>query len=77
MNTAGARKKCGKELLKIAPYVEADDRKQAMAEFSVSYVTISRYLTGKVANLIFGINLLNFLKRRIEQRSNALSALTS
>jgi hypothetical protein len=77
MNTAGARKKCGKELLKIAPYIEAEDRKQAMTEFSVSYVTISRYLTGKVANLIFGINLLNFFKRRIQQRAVALSELTS
>lgn len=75
MRTEDAKKKCAQELRKIAKLLEAEDRKKAMTEFDISYVTVSRYLSGKVANLILGINLLNFFKKRVRRRSSQISGL--
>jgi hypothetical protein len=75
MRTEDAKKKCARELRKIAKLLEAEDRKKAMTEFDISYVTVSRYLSGKVANLILGINLLNFFKKRVRRRSSQISGL--
>jgi hypothetical protein len=77
MGTEAAKRRCARELAKLAPLLEAEDRKLAMVEFDISYITVSRYLTGKVSNLILGINLLNFFKRKILERSQELNKLTS
>jgi hypothetical protein len=75
MKTSDARHKCGAELKKISALVEAADRKKAMEEFGVSYVTISRYLRGHVANLILGIRLLQLFKKLVRRRSASLGKL--
>jgi predicted type IV restriction endonuclease len=75
MHIENAKIKCARELRKIAKLLEPEDRKKAMAAFDVSYVTISRYLSGKVANLILGINLLNFFKKQVRKRSDRISGL--
>jgi predicted type IV restriction endonuclease len=75
MRIETAKIKCARELNKIAKLLEPEDRKKAMAQFHVSYVTISRYLSGKVANLILGINLLNFFKKQVRRRTERISGL--
>jgi hypothetical protein len=74
--TKTPQQKCGQQLMKIAPDVQAEDRRAAMQEFGKSYVTIGRYLKGEVANLVLGINLLSFFKRLIEMRTCRLEELS-
>lgn len=66
---------CAKELIKISPYVTAEDRKLAMMGFNISYVTVSRYLNGTVANLVLGIRLLDFFRNQINKRAADLAIL--
>jgi hypothetical protein len=72
---ADVKNKCGRELKAISKQLEPEDRKKAMAEFNISYVTVSRYSSGKVANAVLGINLLNFFKKRVRRRNNKMSQL--
>jgi hypothetical protein len=66
---------CGRELKKLQKHLLPIDRKKAVATFDINYVTISRYVNGKVGNLALGIRLLNFFKKRINKRANELKKL--
>jgi hypothetical protein len=68
-----AQEKCAAELKQLAVLLEPADRRAAMQEYNVSYITISRYLCGQVANLVLGINLLNFFKNRLRKREQVLN----
>ena len=64
---------CAIRLKEIATQVTADDRKMAEKEFGVHYVTIARYLGGKIGKIDIGIKLYEFFNERIEQRKAALA----
>lgn len=57
----------------LTPLLVPEDRKEAMAQHSINYVTISRYLQGDVANLVLGLDLLNFFTDRINKRKTQLN----
>jgi hypothetical protein len=66
---------CAEKLAKLQNKITAEDRKGAMAEYDISYVTVSRYLNGKGANLVLGISLLNFFIKQINKRAKDLKSL--
>lgn len=68
-------KTCAAKLKKIKKAITAEDRKQAMTVFNKSYITITRYLGGNVANLSLGLGLLQFFHKRIQQRLDELNNL--
>lgn len=70
-----AKTECAKKLKKIAPQVTAQDRKDAVIKFQKSYVTISRYLTGRVGEIETGLGLLKFFYAAIEKRRDELNDL--
>jgi hypothetical protein len=72
MKLSSTNRKCAALLKKINSEVNAGDRKAAMKQFSVSYVTIGRYLKGQVANLEFGFQLQAFLRKRLRKRLTAM-----
>jgi hypothetical protein len=65
---------CAEKLKGISKGVFADDRKAAMVEFDISYVTLWRYLKGDVKNVNLGVSLHTFLNERIENRKELLTA---
>ena len=67
-NTKSTEKSCIMQLENLRPYITSDDRRKAMAEYSISYGTVGRYLTGKVPNLTLGTNLLNFFVQQLKKR---------
>lgn len=67
---------CGKELQDLRKHLLPIDRKKAVAAFKINYVTVSRYVNGKVGNLSLGIKMLNFFLKRIQKRANELKALS-
>jgi hypothetical protein len=73
MKTDHAKEKCSAGLLQIAKDVLPADRKKAMTIYNRSYITISRYLGGQVANLALGIELLNFFKNQLRKRDNKIN----
>lgn len=75
MNSGDAKKKCGRQLKKLVPHLTPEDRRGAMAQFKISYVTVSRYLQGNVANLVLGINLLNYFTSALSNRGRQLNDL--
>jgi hypothetical protein len=68
---------CGQQLKALVKEITAVDRRNAMAKFNISYVTVSRYLQGKVANLVLGINLLNYFTTTLDNRSSELDKLVN
>jgi hypothetical protein len=66
---------CAAELKKLRLKVTAEDRKFAMKELKVSYITIGRYTGGRVANLVLGISLLSIYRTRIKEREHRLLEL--
>lgn len=70
-------KKCASELKKIREFITAEDRKQAIVSLKVSYVTISRYLQGKVANPYLGVKLLDFFTQQLKNREAAITVLSA
>lgn len=73
-SSSGAQNmKCARLLKQLVPLLVPEDRKEAMAKHSISYVTISRYLQGDVANLALGLSLLNFFTGRINKRKAELN----
>lgn len=70
-----AKISCTKKLKRLAPQVTAQDRKDAVVKLKKSYVTISRYLTGKVASIQTGLNLLEFFDTAIKKRNDKLNDL--
>jgi hypothetical protein len=73
MHPHKANERCAKNLATIKEYITASDRRAAMKHFNISYVTISRYLNGQVANLVLGINLYAFFKKRIRRYENLVN----
>lgn len=74
---ATENRNCAKLLQKLVSRIASEDRKAAMENFSISYVTVSRYLQGDVANLVLGLDLLNFFSQRISARKQQLDQLNS
>lgn len=68
-------KVCALQLLVVAEKVTAQDRRNAMSHLSISYVTVGRYLQGKVANLDTGLKLLNYFDNAIDNRHAELIRL--
>lgn len=68
LNAKLTLKNCAIQLKDLRPYITAHDRKEAMAEYGISYGTVGRYLTGKVPNLTLGTNLLNFFVQQLKKR---------
>lgn len=66
------KKQCAYKLKTMAPNVSAKDKKDAAKELGVHYNTVSNYLDGKVADIEKGIELVGFLKGRIEDRIRGL-----
>lgn len=63
------------KLKSLAESISGDDRKEACEKYSKSHVTISNYLSGKVANEDFGLELLEFFHGRINDRAERLKAI--
>jgi hypothetical protein len=59
------KENCAKGFAKIKEDISAEDRKMAMKKFDISYVTVSRYVNGNIANIHLGISLLTFFKERL------------
>jgi ActR/RegA family two-component response regulator len=72
MKITDTREQCAALLKKVTPGLNADDRRAAMSQFNLSYATIRRYLSGEVANLARGIQLLNFFRQRLQKRVKAM-----
>lgn len=70
-----AKAECAKKLKKIAPQVTAQDRKDAVIKFDLSYITISRYLTGKIGEVDTALNVLEFFDTAIKKRKGKLDDL--
>lgn len=62
-----------KQLDEIRPKVSGDDRRDAAYELKVHIETVNRYMRGEVSKEPFGLDLLSFLKARIEKREKALA----
>jgi hypothetical protein len=62
------QKEYAKLLKELQPVINAGDRAAAMKRFKVSYVTMSRYISGKVANIYFAMGLNDFLRKRLAKR---------
>lgn len=65
--------KIKKELGALASKVSVDDKLQAAMQLKAHPETIARYLRGEVSKESFGLNLLSFLKNRIEEREKILA----
>lgn len=57
-----------KGLEDIAPLVKTEDIMEGALELGVHYMTIHRYLNGKVKKEKFATDLLKFLKSKVENR---------
>lgn len=66
---------CGKELKGLKQHLLPIDRKKAVSAFNIHYVTVSRYVNGRVGNISLGIRMLNFFLKRIRKRANELKTL--
>jgi len=67
-----------KEVLKeqfesLSQKIDSDDRAYASIHFKVSQETVNRYIRGLIRKEAFALNLLSFLKDRIEEREKALT----
>ena len=62
-------------LLKIAPNVTSGDRKKCAQELKISKQTICYYLNGRVTNNDKGLQLLEYLSQRIDDRQNEIQQL--
>lgn len=65
--------KCADQLKELAGNVTEEDRLTAALELHCSYTTITRYLGGKVKKIDFGIKLLQFLNKRVQERQKAFA----
>lgn len=61
-------------LQEMRPLVSSGDRKDAAKELDVSNVTIIRYLNGKAKDIETATNLIQFFKKRIEERERIIEA---
>lgn len=61
--------------IKLAPDVTAKDRTDCAKKLKVSKQIICYYLAGKVSNNDKAIQILEFLKNRIETRQNEIEQL--
>jgi orotate phosphoribosyltransferase-like protein len=62
-------------LLKIAPNVTANDRKECAQELNISKQTICYYLTGRVSNNDRALQILEFFIQRIDNRQKDIKQL--
>lgn len=62
-------------LLAMAPNVTPDDRKLLAKVLGVTKPTISNYLRGKVQNNDRGLQMIEILKARIQQRESKINLL--
>lgn len=62
-------------LIRLAPEVTAKDRTECSKKLKLSKVTICYYLSGKVTNNDKALNVLEFLKERIETRQQEIQEL--
>lgn len=56
----------------IYPSVTTEDRRAAMEELEIGQFTLIQYLKGRVTNLDTAMKLIQFLRRRIEDRQKEL-----
>lgn len=64
---------CTEKLNAIAASVTSEDKKEAIRELGIHYITVHRYLNGIVKKIDTGIALYQFLNARIESRKTALA----
>lgn len=62
-----------KNLKEIGKLVTEEDRLKAALDLEKNYVTVQRYLYGKVAKVSFGEKLLKYMKVRIAEREKAIA----
>jgi hypothetical protein len=60
------------EMTSLSEKVSMEDKLSAALEFKVHPETINRYLRGEVKKEGFGLELLKFLKERVEKREQIL-----
>jgi len=61
------------EMAILSEKVSTDDKLLAAVEFKVHPETVNRYLRGEVRKEGFGLDLLKFLKERVEKREEILN----
>lgn len=61
--------------IKLAPDVTAKDRTDCAKKLKISKQIICYYLAGKVSNNDKALQILEFLKQRIESRQNEIENL--
>lgn len=71
----GQRIQIAQALIRIAPEVTAKDRTECAKRLRLSKITICYYLGGKVTNNDKALQVLEFLKNRIQTRQEEISKL--
>jgi hypothetical protein len=61
-------------LQELRPLISSKDREAAEKELNVSPVTIIRYLNGNAKKIDTATQLIQFFKRRIEERDRIITA---
>ncbi len=69
----GQRLQLAQALIRIAPEVTAKDRTECCKKLKVSKQTICYYLNGKVTNTDKGLQVLEFLKDKIQNRQQEIN----
>jgi len=59
----------------IENQVSAQDRKDCILELGVAKSTLSRYLSGQIADTTTGEKIYVFLKKNINERTNKINKL--
>lgn len=66
-------KRIAKQLFDLKPRINWKDREDAGRALRRSTNTVNAYLNNKVADEVTGLELLKFLKERIQERERALN----
>jgi hypothetical protein len=73
MKMINPNRQCATLLKKISSEINAGDRRAAMKQFNISYVTVGRYLRGNAPNFELAFQLLKFLRKRLRKRLNNMT----
>lgn len=69
----GQKMMFARALEKIKPDVTEQDRRDLAKQKELSFITISRYLNGKVYDLDTAASILTFLRKKIQERKQLIN----
>jgi hypothetical protein len=69
------RTQIAQALVRIAPEITAKDRTECAKKLSISKITICYYLNGKVTNNDKALEVLEYLKKRVNQRQKEIHSI--